>query len=568
MQNVQLRRLGDVLLEQGAITEEQIKQALVDQRQTRMQLGRFLLHRGLITRDQLGRALAEQFELPYFEFDPTITHSQLVRLLPESFARRRKVAPLQLDDKTLRLGMQHPSDMEAISEIELMTGYQVEPVICLGDEIDRMIESAFDDRIKAKQTAVDIRFQELLEGIDNDEEDIDDIEDSDAPVIRLANAILMGAVRAEASDIHLEPHSPQMRVRYRIDGQLHQIMTVPGDTEEALVGRIKVLAEMDTAEKRRPQDGNLSIEDGDTRASFRVSCIPCVRGEKVVMRVLDETSKTFDIESLGMPDKQIERVRTLLDKPHGMIVMTGPTGSGKTTTMYSMLCGIDSSQRNISTIEDPVEFRLPGINQVQANNEFGMGFANGLKYLMRQDPDVILVGEIRDHETAATSVQAALTGHLLISTLHTNDAIGTVARLNDLGLDNFKIGGALVASIAQRLLRRLCNHCRRECVANQALVETMFDGRSIPDEIDLSATYYEAVGCSHCGDTGYLGRIPIYEIMVVTPTMEKAIESGLPASKLREISCSEGMIELAVGGMEQARLGVTSIEEVYFKLSG
>ncbi|QDT11433.1 GspE/PulE family protein [Planctomycetes bacterium K23_9] len=568
MQTTKLRRLGDILVEQGAITEEQIEQGLAEQRQTRMHLGRLLLQRGFINRKQLGEALAEQYEIPCYELDLDNTHSQLVRLIPESFARRRKIAPLDLRDKVLRLGMELPSDMEAISEVELMTGYQVDPAICLEDEIERLLDIAFDDRIKARQTAVDIRFSELLENVDRvDEADLD-FEDSDAPVIRLANAILMGAVRSEASDIHLEPHAPQMRVRYRIDGQLHQIMTIPGDSEEALVGRIKVLADMDTAEKRRPQDGNLSIEDGETRASFRVSCIPCVRGEKVVMRVLDETSKSYEFDSLGMPQHQIDTVKTLLDRPHGMIVMTGPTGSGKTTTMYSMLCSIDSAERNVSTIEDPVEFRLPGINQVQANNDFGMGFANGLKYLMRQDPDVILVGEIRDHETAATSVQAALTGHLLISTLHTNDAVGTVTRLNDLGLDNFKIGGALVASIAQRLLRRLCSDCKRECRPNQTLIETIFEGRDTPSAVDLVGPYYEAVGCDHCGHTGYVGRVPIYEIMTVTPALEKAIESGLPSSKLREIACDEGMTELAVAGLEQARLGITSVEEVYFKLTG
>ena len=568
MHSTTLPRLGDVLVEHGAITEDTLISALQEQRKTKMHLGSMLVARGIITRTQLGKALAQQYEVPYFDLDVDQTHSQLVRLLPESFARRRRIAPLKLENKVLRLGMQLPSDMEAISEVELMTGYQVEPAICMANEIDGLLDSAFDDRIKAKQTAIDIRFAELLDSIDSVDENEDVLEDIDAPVIRLANAILMGAVRSEASDIHLEPNTPQMRVRYRIDGQLSEIMTIPGDSEEALVGRIKVLADMDTAEKRRPQDGSLTIQEDDVRASFRVSCIPCVRGEKVVMRVLDETSKSFDFTSLGMPTEQIQRVKTLLDRPHGMIVMTGPTGSGKTTTMYSMLCSIDSTNRNISTIEDPVEFRLPGVNQVQANNEFGMGFANGLKYLMRQDPDVILVGEIRDHETASTSIQAALTGHLLISTLHTNDAVGTVARLSDLGVDNFKIAGSLVASIAQRLLRELCSHCKRPCQPNLALIEAIFEGREIPEGIDLTCPYYEAVGCERCGMTGYTGRIPIYEIMAVTPAMEKAIERGLPSSKLRELAIAEGMIELAVGGLRQASQGATSIEEVYFKLSG
>tara|TARA_R110002049_G_scaffold27321_2_gene94122 strand:- start:236700 stop:238394 length:1695 start_codon:yes stop_codon:yes gene_type:complete len=562
------KRLGDILIERGWLTEEQVGKAIAEHRHVGMQLGSYLLHSGMITRDQLGEAFSEQFEVPFHAISSDQIHSQIVRLLPERFARRRSIVPVKVGDGNLRLAMVWPGDMEAISEVELMTGYRVESAICLADELEDLLDRAFDNRIMARQTAIDIRRAELLAGkADVDDDDLIS-DESDAPVVRLVQSILMGAVHAGASDIHMEPHSPQMRVRYRVDGQLQQIMTIPGDSEEAVIGRIKVLADMDTAEKRRPQDGNLTIEERGTRASFRVSVIPCVRGEKVVLRVLDESSKTFELDGLGMPHAQVARVRTLLDRPHGMIVMTGPTGSGKTTTMYSMLCSIDSSERNISTIEDPVEFRLPGINQVQANNEFGMGFANGLKYLMRQDPDVILVGEIRDHETATTSVQAALTGHLLISTLHTNDAIGTVARLSDLGLDNFKIAGALNASIAQRLLRRICPSCRVECPPNVSLLEKLFDGRGIPDEVDLDGPYYTGRGCEQCNGTGYSGRIPIYEIMVATQELEAAIESGLPSSKLREIAIADGMIELAVGGLAQARQGLTSIEDVYFKLSG
>lgn len=561
-------RLGDIVVGHGWVTESKLEQALEEKSTLGMQLGSYLLHRGLLTRDQLGMALSEQFEVPFQSIDQDSVYPQLAKLLPESFCRTRQLVPVCVEGAKLTLGMVWPGDVEAISETELMTGYEVEAVICLENEVSDLINDVFDNRITARQTAIDMRIEELLNGVIKEEEDDEEEIEPDAPVIRLVQSILMGAVHAGASDIHLEPHHPQMRIRYRVDGQMQQVMTIPNDSEEAVIGRIKVLSDMDTAENRRPQDGNLTIEEGDIRASFRVSVIPCVRGEKIVMRVLDETSKTFSFEALGMPADQVERMRALLDRPHGMIVMTGPTGSGKTTTMYSMLCSIDSANRNVSTIEDPVEFRLPGINQVQANNDFGMGFANGLKYLMRQDPDVILVGEIRDHETATTAVQAALTGHLLISTLHTNDAIGTVARLNDLGLDNFKIAGALVAAVAQRLLRKLCPHCRQECPLNMRLIELMYEGRPIPSTIDLNADYYTSTGCDQCGGTGYSGRIPIYEIMVITPAMERAIESGLPASKLREIAIEDGMIELATGGLNQAKQGLTSVEEVYFKLSG
>lgn len=561
------KRLGDIVIERGWLSEEQLDQAISEHRALGMQLGSFLLHRGLISREQLGIALSEQYEVPFQTIQQDV-HPQLARLLPESFARRREIVPVAVEGSKLKLGMVWPGDMEAISETELMTGYEVESAICLADEVNGLLDKAFDKRIFARQTAIDIRFEELASSSPRLEEDEFHENESAAPVVQLVQSILMGAVHAGASDIHLEPHQPQMRVRYRIDGQMQQTMTIPRHSEEAVIGRIKVLADMDTAENRRPQDGNVTIEEGGTRASFRVSVIPCIGGEKIVMRVLDESSKAFSLDGLGMPPDQALRMRSLLDKPHGMIVMTGPTGSGKTTTMYSMLCSINSEERNVSTIEDPVEFRLPGINQVQANNDFGMGFANGLKYMLRQDPDVILVGEIRDQETAATAVQAALTGHLLISTLHTNDAVGTIARLGDLGIDHFKIAGALLASVAQRLLRKLCTRCRQECDLNMKLVELIFEGREIPAEIDLRGSYYTAQGCESCGGTGYSGRIPIFEIMAVTSAMEEAIESGLPASKLREIASSEGMVELAVGGLQQARQGITSVEEVYFKLSG
>lgn len=561
------KRLGDIIIDRGWLTEQQLDQAFAEHKKLGMQLGSYLLHRNLLDKDQLGTALSEQYEVPFETISADTVHPQLARLLPESFARRREIVPVAVEGSSLCLGMVWPGDMEAISETELMTGYQVEAAICLADEVHRTLDQAFDNRTTARQTAIDIRYEELESSQGGEDTEEPDEIDSDAPVVRLVQSILMGAVHAGASDIHLEPHHPQMRVRYRVDGQMQQVMTVPSHSEPAVIGRIKVLADMDTAETRRPQDGNLTIEEGSTRASFRVSIIPCVRGEKIVMRVLDESSKTFSFDALGMPADQIKRMRTLLDRPHGMIVMTGPTGSGKTTTMYSMLCSIDSSMRNVSTIEDPVEFRLPGINQVQANNEFGMGFANGLKYLMRQDPDVILVGEIRDHETATTSVQAALTGHLLISTLHTNDAVGTITRLGDLGLDNFKIAGSLVAAVAQRLLRKLCPHCRQKAPLNRKLVELMFEGREIPAAIDLEAEYYAPGGCGTCAGTGYTGRLPIYEIMAVTPAVEKAIEAGLPSSRIRELCVQEGMTELAVGGLEQAKAGLTSVEEVYFKLS-
>ena len=555
-------RLGDILVARGEITQPQLESALAAKSGM---LGSVLVSRGLISLHQFGSALAEQFEVPYREIVPETVNPQLVRLLPEGFARDRQVVPIGVDGATLMLGMTAPDDIESIAEAELITGYRVEPHVAMQQDVMAALDQGYDERISARQTIVDMKLSDLEDAslLKENEEEPEESEDDEAPVVRLVRSILMGAANAGASDIHLEPHTPQMRVRYRVDGQLQQVMTIPNHTEEAVVGRIKVMADMDTTEKRRPQDGNLTLEENGERCSFRVSTIPTVGGEKVVLRILDEGNQNFTFEALGMLEEQIKICKTLINKPHGMILVTGPTGSGKTTSMYTMLTSINSVEKNVVTVEDPVEYRLSGINQVHADNEHGMGFANALKYIMRQDPDVILVGEIRDHETAQTGVQAALTGHLLISTLHTNDAVGSVARLNDLGLDNFKIGGALAAAVAQRLLRSICQECKEPVKPNEGLLESLLNGRELPADV----AFYAGRGCKKCLGTGYAGRIPIYEIMVVTPEMEEAIEAGLPHMKLKELAISQGMTELAVGGMNQAIAGRTTLEEVFYKLS-
>ena len=561
-------RLGDILIARGFVTEVQLQAALQSHDSRGGKLGALLVKQGAITVAQLGEALSQQFKVPFRPIDPQEVNLQVVRLLPESLCRQRQMSPLAVKGRVLTLAMVAPDDIESISEVELITGYHAEPVVVLADpDLRDLLDKAFDERVVARQTVVDIKIAELKQARDRGETAAasEDESGNDAPVVKLVRSILMSAVNAGASDIHMEPYKPQMRIRFRVDGELQQVMTIPQQSEEAVVGRIKVMANMDTTEKRKAQDGNLTIEEKGVRASFRVSTIPVIGGEKVVMRVIDEGAKTFTFDALGMPPKQAETVKMLLDKPHGMIVVTGPTGSGKTTTMYTMLMNIDADENNISTVEDPVEFKLHGVNQVHASAEHGMGFSNALKFLMRQDPDVILVGEIRDKETATTSVQAALTGHLLISTLHTNDAIGTVTRLNDLGLDRFKIAGALLAALAQRLLRRICVHCKEPCATNHRLLERLLEGRQIV--LPADAQFFHGRGCGKCLGSGYSGRVPVYEIMAMSPELEKAIESGQPNSTLRDIAVSQGMVELATGGLEQAMLGKTTIEEVYYKLS-
>ncbi|MDC0936126.1 ATPase, T2SS/T4P/T4SS family [Pirellulales bacterium] len=562
-----MARLGDILTRQGSITEAQLQSAIAAQGSERGLLGTILLRRGLIDAEQLGAALAEQYGVPFVDIIPESINPQVVRLLPEDLARERHVAPVNVQERTLQLAMLAPDDMDTISEAELITGYQVEPLVSLLQGISATLDRGFDDRVVAQQTVVDMKMADLElaeEIIDEKAVDEEEEEDSEAPVVRLARAILMGAINASASDIHLEPHHPEMRVRYRVDGTLQAVMTIPQHIEEPVVARIKVMANMDTTESRRPQDGQLSIHEAGTNVNFRVSTIATVGGEKVVMRLLDEGNRSFQMEHLGLGQRDIEKIQSLIDKPHGMIVVTGPTGSGKSTTLYSILSQLNAISRNIVTVEDPVEYRLAGINQVASDNEHGLGFANALKYIMRQDPDVIMVGEIRDHETAKTAVQAALTGHLLISTLHTNDAVGAIQRLNDLGIDNFKTGGALLGSIAQRLLRSICPHCKEPVEPNKHYLNALNHRLDIPE----ATIFYRGRGCKKCLGTGYAGRVPIYEILMVTPRLAAAIEKGLPSSKIREIALEEGMFELASAGVEQVIAGKTTLEEVFLKISG
>jgi type IV pilus assembly protein PilB len=556
-------RLGDILVKHGAISQAQLDSALRSQGSERGMLGAILLRRGQISIQQLGAALAEQFEVPFHEVLPETLNPQIVRLVPESFARGREAVPVAVGRGKLTLAMAAPDDIETISEVELITGYEVEPVVAMDSDIRSALDAGFDDRIVARQTIVDMKIAELQEAAAHADDEPTEVtaEEEAAPVVRLVRAILMGAINAGASDIHLEPHTPEMRVRYRVDGQLQQVMTIPNHIEEAVIARIKVMADMDTTEQRRPQDGHLTVEEETVKVNFRVSTIPTTSGEKVVLRLLDEGNRVFDLDKLGLSDRDRARIQSLIDKPHGMIVITGPTGSGKSTTMYAMLSCLNKIHRNIVTVEDPVEYRLPGVNQVHSDNEFGLGFANALKYIMRQDPDVIMVGEIRDHETAGTSVQAALTGHLLISTLHTNDAVGAVARLNDLGIDNFKTGGALLGSIAQRLLRTICQECKEPVTPNHTLLKALSKNHIPPTDV----TFYQGAGCKKCLGTGYHGRIPVFEIMVVTPALADAIERGLPTTKLREVAAAEGMVELPQAGLELAMAGKTTLEEVFYK---
>jgi type IV pilus assembly protein PilB len=560
-----IARLGDILIADGVLTEESVNYA-IQSKSRGMMLGDWLLQQGTITRAQLGKALQRQFDVQYAEIDVSTQNPQIVRLIPEPFARSRMVVAFAIKGRTLALSMVAPDDIETIAEVELMTGYHVDPFIGQESNIRQAIDRGYDDRSTARQTIVDLKIDELdrLGIVDSLEETQDVNAEEDAPVVRLVQAILTGAIDAGASDIHLEPNQPEMRVRYRVDGELQQVMTIPSHIEHSVVSRIKVMADMNTTENRRAQDGHLSLSENGKKVNYRVSSIPTVNGEKMVLRLIDEGSKIYDIRKLGIEECDLQLLQTVIEKPHGMFIVTGPTGSGKSTTLYALLSKMNEVSRNIVTVEDPVEYRLPGINQVQSNNEHGLGFTSALKYIMRQDPDVIMIGEIRDHETAGLAVQAALTGHLMISTLHTNDAPSAVIRLGDLGIDHFKIASSLIGSIAQRLLRRICPECKIEVPAKRELLERL--GMAV-DALQ-GRPLYHGRGCSKCLGTGYSGRLPIFEIMLINDALVHAIERGAPVSELRDIAKQHGMRDLQEAGMSQALAGNTTLEEVYFKSIG
>lgn len=559
-----MRRLGDVLLAQGVISADQLEECFAT-KPSKVMLGDWLVQSECVTSTQLGHALAEQFGVQYIDVDPAAVHPQIARLVPENFAREVMAGAVAITENQLTLAMVAPDDIETIAEVELMTGYRVVPAVAMPDDITAFHNRTYDERGTARQTIIDMRMEEWR---NNPVADIEEIAvggaDDDAPVVRLVQSILTGAITAGASDIHLEPHRPEMRVRYRVDGELQPVMTIPNYIEESIVSRIKVMADMDTTESRRPQDGHLKIHEAGKQVGFRVSGIPTVDGQKLVLRLIDEGGQVFHLSNIGLSDKEHREVLSILDKPHGMFVVTGPTGSGKSTTLYAALQHLNSDDRNLVTVEDPVENRIAGINQVQSDNEFGMGFANALKFIMRQDPDVIMVGEIRDGETATTAIQAALTGHLMISTLHTNDAVGAVTRLGDLGVDHFKIAGSLLGSVAQRLLRKTCRHCRVEVAPTAAILRALDPDGTIP----TATKFYRGEGCKRCLGTGYAGRFPIFEIMAMTPPLNAAIELAAPHSQLHKIAVAEGMRPLRAAGLQKAIEGWTSLDEVYYKTSG
>ena len=548
-----MKQLGDILLEGGLVTSAQLQSAYDEHQRAGRALGRVLVDQGVLTESQLVAALAQQIGMRFVELGDFPVDPSAVSMVPGPLARRYVVLPFGFEDGKLLLAMADPANFLAIEDVRAVTQIDVKP--CVATRSD--VLAAIDRHYRA-----DSDLEDLTAILDvEEEEDLSKVREAvdDAPIVKYVNALITQAIQDRASDIHLEPTERDLRVRYRIDGVLHEIMRSPKSIQSGVISRLKIMADINIAERRIPQDGRLSVNANGKKIDLRVATLPTVWGEKVVMRILDNSTARLDLTDLGFSDGNFERFSRSFAKPYGMILVTGPTGSGKSTTLYATLNILNRAEVNIITVEDPVEYRLPGVNQVQVNNKAGLNFASALRSILRSDPDIVLIGEIRDHETAQIAVEAALTGHLVLSTLHTNDAPSAVTRLTEMGIEPFLVGSAVDCVLAQRLARMLCKKCKEEYVPTaDALIAARFpwqDGQPLP-------TLHRPVGCSACAKTGYKGRLALHEVMPMSEELELLTVEHAPASQITETARRQGMISLRDDGMAKVIRGVTSIDEI------
>ncbi len=556
------RRLGEILVEAGVITLEQLAEALAEQKRggRHRGLGQVLVDMGLATERGIGEALALQLGLPHLDLREALPDEEAMLLLPEHLARRFQVIPVKVDGDTLTVGMVDPLDVLAVDDIHRRTGRVIQPAVITHEDFQRALNQypALDESVETVITEIKAKARSEELGLEMGVDQLRALVD-EAPVVRLVNMIIVQAIRRRASDIHIEPQEYRMRVRYRIDGALYNVMTPARDIQAAVVSRIKIMAEIDIAERRVPQDGRIAYRLEGREYDLRVSTVPTVFGEKVVMRILDKSATIVGLERIGILPADLLRFEAMIGKPHGIILLTGPTGSGKSTTLYSMLSRLNSTESNIITVEDPVEYQLAGINQVQVNPKAGLTFANGLRSFLRQDPDIIMVGEIRDEETARITIHAALTGHLVLSTLHTNDAPGAVARLVDMGIEPFLVASSMVGVVAQRLVRVLCDRCKQAFAPSTELLDRF---GAIAATQRGTMTFYRPQGCDHCDNIGYRGRTGLFEIMLIDDTVRELVTKHASVAEIRQATTRAGMRTLAQDGFAKVLLGITSAEEV------
>lgn len=551
-------RLGDCLLQKGMINEEQLNQALLKQKETGAKLGETIVDMGLVSENDMIDVLVEQLGIEYVDVRKIKIDENAARLLKEDFLRKNTLIPIGYDSllpNVLRVAMADPMDIIVIDDISIITNMQVDPVLSTKAQINMVIDKLYgaSQAMKAAEQYRKEREKDKEKAavdIDEGESEVDN-----SPIVQLVRSILEQGVRRRASDIHIEALEYQVRIRFRIDGSLVQIMNYDIDLLSAIVARIKIIGGMDISEKRKPQDGRIAMTVDRREYDVRVSILPTINGEKVVMRLTSKEGLTRDKKNLGFSPEELEKFDRILKNPHGIILVTGPTGSGKSTTLYTALSELNTEDVNIITVEDPVEANLEGINQVHVNEKAGLTFASSLRSILRQDPDIIMIGEIRDGETAGIAVKAAITGHLVVSTLHTNGTASTITRLIDMGIEPYLVGDSLVGVIAQRLVKRLCPECKRMTYATEE--EKRLLGITTLGDLPI----YEPVGCEACGDTGYHGRIGVYEIMPVTNDLRIKIAAGARADEIKEQAVNEGMNTLSVSAAKLCIQGVTSFKE-------
>ena len=564
-ENVQQRKLsgkrtGEVLIEMGVLTPEQVDQAIEEQRTTRQRIGDIALSKGWCTKAKLMEALAMRLGVKYLDLTNTRVDPVTADLVSEKDARRYSAIPISfVDDHTLLVAMADPSNIVAIDDLRILTGFDIEPAIATQDDIATLLSNM---KPKEDTIAEDVDSKgESDEAVGQSElRDIREQVDA-APVVKLVNGVLARAADEGASDIHFEPQAKDLLIRFRHDGVLHETMTIPKRLQQGVLSRLKIMADLDIAERRIPQDGRIGLVVGGRPIDMRVASLPTVYGEKIVIRLLDRSNVMLRLEDLGFSDQALSRYSKSFAKPYGAILVTGPTGSGKSTTLYATLNILNTSEKNIITVEDPVEYRLGGINQVQVNNKAGLTFSAGLRSILRCDPDIIMIGEIRDRETAQIAVESALTGHLVLSTLHTNNAPGALSRLTEMGVEPFLTASAVDCVIAQRLTRKLCEYCKEGYPVTREMLERLnFSQRAVDDWKNI--TLYRPIGCQRCNHTGYKGRMGIYEIMPVTEAIERLIVERKSADEIMRVASAEGMVSLRQDGLERVLAGNTSIEEI------
>jgi len=545
-------RLGQLLMRAGIISDKQLNDALEVHRATGSPLGRVLVDLGYATQGAILSVMAKQIGIEYVDFAERRPEPHAVAAVPKELAERYLLMPVSITDATLLVAMADPQNVLALDDLRIITGYEIKPAISTKDDIVLAIEEYYK---VAEHTDEEMLFGR--DDISGDElEQLTDVT-SEAPAVKLVNYIIQKAVADRASDIHIEPQENDLRVRFRVDGVLHEVMRSPKASQASIISRFKIMAEMDIADSRRPQDGHCAVTMGVHKMDFRVSTLPTVYGERVVLRILRKDSILLQLSDLGFLPSSLERFESSFTKPYGAILVTGPTGSGKSTSLYAAINVLNDPARHIITAEDPVEYRLPGVNQCQINHKAGLSFARALRSFLRCSPDVILVGEIRDQETAQIAIESALTGHLVLSTLHTNDAPSAVTRLIEMGVEPFLVSSAVDCVLAQRLARRLCPDCKQEWRPKKdVLIEAGFPADNLPEVV------YRAGGCKKCGNTGYRGRLGVHEVLMMSEEISRLCVEEATAEEIKRVAVEQGMLTLRHDGLEKVRMGDTSIEEI------